>query len=150
MEEASQLNSQENQFELNNPSGKMDFPLLQIIHENIAMVGLEALERANFTLEDFFLFMYLDCMNEKILYIPTEGLTTLAKGFEEGWAETFANMLENDPFRPLLNVLECWGLLTERIRKEFRYREEYWALKRKLCRALVCKMEVHMPHLSSL
>ncbi|XVF17290.1 hypothetical protein REPUB_Repub10bG0107000 [Reevesia pubescens] len=179
LEEASQLvgletderDSHENEFELNNPADKMDFPSLQIIHENVAMVGLEAMERANSTLEDFcrsyfmfhgmdinspqVIFKYfpvlsftesliyqLDGMNEKILYIPTEGLTALAKGFEKGWAETFANVLEKDPFQPLLNVLECRGLLTKRIREEFRSGEEYWALERKLCRALVCKMEI--------
>ncbi|MBA0599579.1 hypothetical protein Gorai_005790 [Gossypium raimondii] len=58
------------------------------------------------------------------------------------WAETFANMLEKDPFRPLLNVLELRGLLNDRIREEFRSGEEYWALERKLCRALTHKMEI--------
>ncbi|XP_040958491.1 uncharacterized protein [Gossypium hirsutum] len=147
----------------------------EINHEEVAMVGLEAMERANSTLEDFcrsyfmfhgvdidsplMIFKYfpvlaftesyiyqLDGLNEKILSIPTEGDTSLAKEFEkmnyQCWAETFANMLEKDPFRPLLNVLELRGLLNDRIREEFRSGEEYWALERKLCRALTHKMEI--------
>ncbi|KAH1047565.1 hypothetical protein J1N35_038349 [Gossypium stocksii] len=161
--------------EVNDPSGKKDCLPLQINHEEVAMVGLEAMERANSTLEDFcrsyfmfhgvdmdrplMIFKYfpvlafaesyiyqLDGLNEKILSIPTEGDTSLAKEFEkmnyQCWAETFANMLEKDPFRPLLNVLELRGLLTDRIREEFRSGEEYWALERKLCRALTHKMEI--------
>ncbi|KAG8481533.1 hypothetical protein CXB51_026317 [Gossypium anomalum] len=161
--------------EVNDPSGKKDCLPLQINHEEVAMVGLEAMERANSTLEDFcrsyfmfhgvdvgspfMIFKYfpvlaftesyiyqLDGLNEKILSIPTEGDTSLAKQFEkmnyQCWAGTFANMLEKDPFRPLLNVLELQGLLTDRIREEFRSGEEYWALERKLCRALTHKMEI--------
>ncbi|MBA0570211.1 hypothetical protein Golob_003891 [Gossypium lobatum] len=90
--------------------------------------------------------MQLDGLNEKILSIPTEGGTSLAKEFEkmncQCWAETFVNMLEKDPFRPLLNVFELRGLLNDRIREEFRSGEEYWALERKLCRALTHKMEI--------
>ncbi|TYI05590.1 hypothetical protein ES332_A10G099400v1 [Gossypium tomentosum] len=160
--------------EVNDPSGKKDCLPLQINHEEVAMVGLEAMERANSTLEDFeycinfnifvgasliafnamvlrscswnwakFLSL-LDGLNEKILSIPTEGDTSLAKEFEkmnyQCWAGTFANMLEKDPFRPLLNVLELRGLLTDR--EEFRSGEEYWALERKLCCALTHKMEI--------
>ncbi|KAA3479874.1 ATP synthase subunit b 2 [Gossypium australe] len=161
--------------EVNDPSGKKDCLPLQINHEEVAMVGLEAMERANSTLEDFcrsyfmfhgvdidsplMIFKYfpvlaftesyiyqLDGLNEKILSIPTEGDTSLAKEFEkmnyQCCSETFANMLEKDPFRPLLNVLELRGLLTDRIREEFRSGEEYWALERKLCRALTHKMEI--------
>ncbi|TYJ14101.1 hypothetical protein E1A91_A10G094600v1 [Gossypium mustelinum] len=161
--------------EVNDPSGKKDCLPLQINHEEVAMVGLEAMERANSTLEDFcrsyfmfhgvdidsplMIFKYfpvlaftesyiyqLDGLNEKILSIPTEGDTSLAKEFEkmnyQCWAGTFANMLEKDPFRPLLNVLELRGLLTDRIREEFRSGEEYWALERKLCCALTHKMEI--------
>ncbi|KAB2061518.1 hypothetical protein ES319_A10G090700v1 [Gossypium barbadense] len=161
--------------EVNDPSGKKDCLPLQINHEEVAMVGLEAMERANSTLEDFcrsyfmfhgvdidsplMIFKYfpvlaftesyiyqLDGLNEKILSIPTEGDASLAKEFEkmnyQCWAGTFANMLEKDPFRPLLNVLELRGLLTDRIREEFRSGEEYWALERKLCCALTHKMEI--------
>lgn len=39
--------------EVNDPSGKKDCLPLQINHEEVAMVGLEAMERANSTLEDF-------------------------------------------------------------------------------------------------
>ncbi|XWS33348.1 hypothetical protein CRYUN_Cryun22dG0074000 [Craigia yunnanensis] len=102
--------------EINNPPDKKDCHSLQINHEEVAMVGLEAMERANSTLEDLVKY--------------------------QGWAETFTNVLEKDPFRSLLNVLECRGLLTERIREEFKSGEEYWALERKLCCALMCKMEI--------
>ncbi|OMO56113.1 hypothetical protein CCACVL1_26738 [Corchorus capsularis] len=148
----------------------MDCGSLKINREEVAMVGLEAMERANSTLEDFcrsyfmfhgmeinipqMVFKYLpvlsftesyiyqlDNLNEKITYIPTEGVTAL--GFEKvkhhGWA---ADVFEKDPFSPLLNLLECRGLLTERIREELSSGEEYWALERKLCCALMCKMEI--------
>ncbi|XWS44958.1 hypothetical protein CRYUN_Cryun15aG0094600 [Craigia yunnanensis] len=161
--------------EIKNPPDKANRLSLQINHEEVAMVGLEAMERANSTLEDFcrsyfmfhgmdinspqMIFKYfpvlaftesyiyqLDGLNEKILCIPTEGVTALAKEFEkvkyQGWAETFATVVEKDPFSPLLNVLECRGLVSERIREEFRSGEEYWALERKLCFALMCKMEI--------
>ncbi|OMO73054.1 hypothetical protein COLO4_27275 [Corchorus olitorius] len=169
--EADEKDSQENDnVELNSPPDKRDCGSLQINREEVAMVGLEAMERANSTLEDFcrsyfmfhgmeinipqMVFRYLpvlsftesyiyqlDGLNEKITYIPTEGVTAL--GFEKvkhhGWA---ADVFEKDPFRPLLNVLECRGLLTERIREELSSGEEYWALERKLCCALMCKMEI--------
>ncbi|GMI94153.1 hypothetical protein like AT5G10320 [Hibiscus trionum] len=179
LEEASEwvsLETDENDYqEMDNPPDKKDCFSLQINHEEVAMVGLEAMERANSTLEDFcrsyfmfhgmdinspqMIFKYfpvlaftesyiyqLDGLNEKILSIPTEGGTSLAEEFEkvkyQGWDETFSNMLEKDPLRPLLNVLEHRGLLTERIREELESGEEYWALERKLCRALICKMEI--------
>ncbi|EOX92054.1 Uncharacterized protein TCM_001073 isoform 4 [Theobroma cacao] len=170
--ETDERDSQENYVELNNPPDKTDCRSLQINHKDVAMVGLEAMERANSTLEDFcrsyfmfhgiditspqVIFKYfpvlsftesfiyqLDGLNEKILYIPMEGVTTPEKELEkekfQGWA---MNVFEKDPFRPLLNVLKCRGLLTERIREEFKSGEVYWALERKLCSALMCKMEI--------
>ncbi|KAK6258852.1 hypothetical protein SCA6_013326 [Theobroma cacao] len=175
--ETDERDSQENYVELNNPPDKTDCRSLQINHKDVAMVGLESMERANSTLEDFcrsyfmfhgiditspqVIFKYfpvlsftesfiyqLDGLNEKILYIPMEGVTTPEKELEkekfQGWA---MNVFEKDPFRPLLNVLKCRGLLTERIREEFKSGEVYWALERKLCSALMCKMEVHIPPL---
>ncbi|KAL0378934.1 UNVERIFIED_CONTAM: hypothetical protein Sradi_3198900 [Sesamum radiatum] len=50
-------------------------------------------------------------------------------------------MFRKDPFRPLLIVLERQGLLTERIEEELRCGEEYWALERELCSALVSNKE---------
>ncbi|XP_007047894.2 PREDICTED: uncharacterized protein LOC18611535 isoform X2 [Theobroma cacao] len=170
--ETDERDSQENYVELNNPPDKTDCRSLQINHKDVAMVGLEAMERANSTLEDFcrsyfmfhgiditspqVIFKYfpvlsftesfiyqLDGLNEKILYIPMEGVTTPEKELEkekfQGWA---MNVFEKDPFRPLLNVFKCRGLLTERIREEFKSGEVYWALERKLCSALMCKMEI--------
>ncbi|XVF59006.1 hypothetical protein PTKIN_Ptkin07bG0239100 [Pterospermum kingtungense] len=161
--------------EINNPPDKRDCLSSLVNHEEVAMVGLEAMERANSTHEDFcrsyfmfhgininsqeMIFKYfpvlgftesyiyqLDGLNEKILSVPTERVTALAKESEkvkyQDWAEMLANVLENDPFRPLLNVLECRGLLTERMREEFRCGEEYWALERKLCCALMSKTEI--------
>ncbi|KAK8556684.1 hypothetical protein V6N13_064701 [Hibiscus sabdariffa] len=175
LEEASEwvsLETDERDYqETDNPPDKKDCLSLQINHEEVAMVGLEAMERANSTLEDFcrsyfmfhgmdinsprMIFKYLpalaftesyiyqlDGLNEKILSIPTEGGTSLAEEFEKGWAETFSNMLEKDPLTPLLNLLEHRGLLTERIREELKSGEEYWALERKLCHALICKIEI--------
>ncbi|KAE8700100.1 polyadenylate-binding protein 2-like [Hibiscus syriacus] len=179
LEEASEwvsLETDERDYqEIDIPPDKKDCFSLQINHDEVAMVGLEAMERANSTLEDFcrsyfmfhgmdinspnMIFKYfpvleftesyiyqLDGSNEKLLTIPTEGglADEFEKGKYQGWAETFSNMLEKDPLRPLLNVLEQRRLLTERIREELKSGEEYWALERKLCRALICKMEISL------
>ncbi|XP_022751096.1 uncharacterized protein LOC111299864 isoform X3 [Durio zibethinus] len=116
LEEASQWVSLEtderDSQEINNPPDKTDCLSLQINQEEVAMVGLEAMERASSTLEDFcrsyfmfhgmdisspqMIFKYfpvlaftesyiyqLDGLNEKILCVPTEGGTALAKEFEK-------------------------------------------------------------------
>ncbi|XWS29551.1 hypothetical protein CRYUN_Cryun24cG0038400 [Craigia yunnanensis] len=123
--------------EINNPP--TDCLSLQINHEEVAMVGVEAMERANSTLEDFALMFvglqilfYVSLNGNKQPTSDTQifpcafihrklylsGVTALAKEFEkvkyQGWAEIFVNLLEKDPFRPLLSMLECRGLLTER------------------------------------
>ncbi|KAB1210195.1 hypothetical protein CJ030_MR6G024473 [Morella rubra] len=144
------------------------------IGKDTAMVGLEAMQRANSTLEDFCrsyfmfhgmnvngpqsLFRYLpvlsftesfiyqlDSLNEKILHLPTSGVTlpeSEPKPGNQRLTTKFIDAFESNPFRPLTCLLECQGLLTERIGEEFRCGEEYWSLERKLCRALTSKEEI--------
>ncbi|KAJ4714471.1 ATP synthase subunit B [Melia azedarach] len=147
-------------------------------NDDLAMVGLDAMQRANSTLEDFCrsyfmfhgmdancpqaIFKYLpelsftesfiyqlDSMNEKIVDIPTNGVTLFERDFEvvvlrtsENQSSKLMNVVKNDPFRTLVSLLEQHGLLTERIREEFRCGEEYWALERKLCCALKSNKEI--------
>ncbi|KAH7566884.1 hypothetical protein JRO89_XS08G0248800 [Xanthoceras sorbifolium] len=147
---------------------------LQSNCEDMAMVGLDAMQLANSTLEDFcrsyFMFHGLDAnspqaifkylpvlsftesyiyqldrLNEKILNMPTSGVTVSQRGFEEfnrSQVVKLVDSFKSDPFRPLLYVLEQNGLLTERIREEFRCGAEYWTLERKLCCQLMSKKEI--------
>ncbi|KAH9664564.1 ATP synthase subunit b [Citrus sinensis] len=88
----------------------------------------------------------LDSLNEKIVNMPTDGVTVSERGFQEKAYEKqvskLIDILKSDPFRPLVSLLERHGLLTERIVEEFRCGEEYWALERKLCCALMTKKEI--------
>ncbi|XP_038719030.1 uncharacterized protein LOC120011927 isoform X2 [Tripterygium wilfordii] len=148
---------------------------LEMDHEHMAMVGLDAMQRANSTLEDFCrsyfmfhgmdvnlpqsIFKYLpmfsfvesyiyqlDRLNEKTLHIPASGMIALERRVEEEvnerWAAKFMDAFNIGPFKALVCVLERHGLLTERIGKELRCGEEYWALERKLCSALMNKTEI--------
>ncbi|XP_059433224.1 uncharacterized protein LOC132166431 isoform X2 [Corylus avellana] len=149
---------------------KEDPGLLQTNFEDMALVGLDAMQRANSTLEDFCrsyfmfhgmdvnrpqsLFKYLpvlsftesfiyqlDSLNEKMLHLPTSGITVSERGSKEGNTK-FTDAFKSNPFVQLEGLLECRDLLTERIREEFRCGEEYWALERKLCRALMSKEKI--------
>ncbi|KAF5480874.1 hypothetical protein F2P56_001583 [Juglans regia] len=147
---------------------------LETDFEDMALVGLDAMQRANSTLEDFCrsyfmfhemevnrlpsLFKYLpvlsftesfiyqlDSLNEKILRQPTSGVTVSERGHKprnERLITKFTDPFKSNPFWPLVGLLEHRGLLTERIREEFRCGEEYWALERKLCCALMSKAEI--------
>ncbi|KAK4417061.1 hypothetical protein Salat_2531600 [Sesamum alatum] len=106
---------------------------------NDAMVGMDAMMRSNSTLEDF-----LDGLNEKLLQLPGS-VPVFSKDFEDVDSNLGAKsvrVFRMDPFRPLLIVLERRGLLTERIEEELRCGEEYWALERELCSALVSNKEI--------
>lgn len=139
--------------------------------EETALVGLDAMLRANSTLEDFFrsylmfhemdvrdpqsIFRYLpilsftesyiyqlDSLNEKLLQLPAYGLpvwdTQSVRMSKAGqtWEAKSLTMLNKDPCRPLVLLLEQHGLLTERIIDELKSGVEYWALERKLCSSL--------------
>ncbi|KAL5556267.1 hypothetical protein UlMin_038503 [Ulmus minor] len=139
----------------------------------MAMVGLDAMQRANSTLEDFCrsyfmfhgmevnkpqeIFKYLpvlsftesyiyqlDTVNEKILDAPLNvaNFSERAYEVEDLRSVKFVNIFKSDPFKPLADLLDSDGLLTERIREEFRCGEEYWALERMLCCALTNKKEI--------
>ncbi|XP_021897607.1 uncharacterized protein LOC110814437 isoform X2 [Carica papaya] len=143
-------------------------------HEDVAMVGLDAMQRANSTLEDFcrsyFMFHGMDINNPHSIfkYLPVLSFTesyiyqldslnekmmsvrashdVLEREHEmetnQSWIAKFMASFETSPFRPLEVLLKCNGLLTERIVQELKSGEEYWALERKLCSALVSKQEI--------
>ncbi|KAL6993166.1 hypothetical protein U1Q18_011283 [Sarracenia purpurea var. burkii] len=114
---------------------KAGFVSLETDYDDMAMVGLGAMQDANSTLEDF-----LDRLNEKLIKLPTEGVTVLEQGFQmaanQSWFIKFIELFKTHPFRSLVLLLEHHGLLTERIKEELRCGEEYWNLERKLCFAV--------------
>ncbi|XP_075653409.1 uncharacterized protein LOC142623830 isoform X2 [Castanea sativa] len=148
--------------------------MLQTNFEGTAMVGLDAMQRANSTLEDFcrsyFMFhgmdvnkpqslfkhlpvlsftesfiYQLDSLNEKMLHLPTSEASVSERGCKDGHQRLithFTDAFKRDPFRPLVGLLECLGILTERIRDELKCGEEYWALERKLCCALMSQEKI--------
>ncbi|XP_044470293.1 uncharacterized protein LOC123199388 isoform X2 [Mangifera indica] len=145
--------------------------LLASHYDDRAMVGLDAMQRANSTLEDFCrsylmfhgmdagspqaIFKYLpvlsftesyiyqlDTLNEKILDVPTNGITGGAEEIYHKQVPNLTDVFKAVPFKPLIGMLEHHGLLTERIREELRFGEEYWALERKLCWALMSRKQV--------
>nr|XP_007163662.1 hypothetical protein PHAVU_001G253200g [Phaseolus vulgaris]ESW35656.1 hypothetical protein PHAVU_001G253200g [Phaseolus vulgaris] len=147
-----------------------EYSLLQSSNENMAVVGLDSMQMANSTLEDFCrsyfmfhgldvskpqsIFKYLpilsftesyiyqlDKMNEKMLQTPNNEKCVYGEK-DKREIDLFVSCFSNDPVRPLVTVLEHKGLLTERIREELRQGEEYWALERKLCSALINKEEI--------
>ncbi|XP_064985964.1 uncharacterized protein LOC103969901 isoform X6 [Musa acuminata AAA Group] len=145
------------------------------------MIGLDAMKRANSTLEDFCrsyfmfhgldaskpreIFKYLpilsftesyiyqlDTLNEKALHLsskvatsPTTELNNLTHLRND---VTYHNVRNNTnefcSADPLIRLLQCEGLLSERIRKELNSGIEYWALERKLCHALSGKKKILM------
>ncbi|XP_019097268.1 PREDICTED: uncharacterized protein LOC104769236 isoform X2 [Camelina sativa] len=128
----------------------------------VAMVGLDAMKRANSTLEDFsrsyFMFHRLDINEPQSIfrYLPvlsfTESYIYQIDALNEkivsesasidGWNAESRVLFEADPLKPLEDVLEREGLLTQRIQQEFKLGEEYWGLERKLCHALSNKDKI--------
>ncbi|XP_031745684.1 uncharacterized protein LOC101211687 [Cucumis sativus] len=147
---------------------KLDLGSSQNYCGEMAMVGLDAMQRANSTLEDFFrsyfmfhgmdankpqsVFKYfpilsftesyiyqLDTLNEKIV------LGGFAFGESQETNEKSTKILSairSDPLQPLINLLKSHGLLTDRLVHELRSGEEYWALERDLCGALASNGKV--------
>lgn len=141
-----------------------------------AIVGFDAMQRANSTLEDFCrsyfmfhgmdankpqsIFRYLpllsftesyiyqlDNLNEKITQLPISGdPLTKPPDAEGNWSCVISSVKSfgTDPFRPLVLLLERLGLLTERIKEEFKCGEQYWTMERKLCSALTNRLEISM------
>ncbi|KAF8115789.1 hypothetical protein N665_0025s0237 [Sinapis alba] len=135
----------------------------------VAMVGLDAMKRANSTLEDFsrsyFMFHQLEISEPQSIfrYLPVLSFTESyiyqmdalnEKIVSESACEFQVNrsshglntesrvLFETDPLKPLGDLLEREGLLTQRIRQEFKSGKEYWALERKLCHALSNKNKI--------
>ncbi|CAN1169727.1 hypothetical protein LINPERHAP2_LOCUS28560 [Linum perenne] len=153
------------------PAGDGNGSELLMSLDGVAVIQLDAMQRANSTLEDFcrsyfmfhemdvnkpeLLFKYLpflsftesyvyqiDSWNEKIVNVENTKITCSGRRSEE--ATNLMHTLKNDPFRPLVLQLESHGLLTERIREELRFGEEYWSLERELCFALANRKEIHV------
>lgn len=128
--------------------------------EGMPLVGLDAIERAKSTLEDFVrsYFMFhdvevhilgswfkylpiltfvesyiyqLDAMNEEVLTPSREDSFNAQINLKDVQNEQEMT----DPFGPLRNALGVRGLMTERINKELRDGMEYWTLERSLCNA---------------
>ncbi|URE47490.1 hypothetical protein MUK42_25141 [Musa troglodytarum] len=149
--------------------------------EETPMIGLDAMKRANSTLEDFCrsyfmfhgldaskpreIFKYLpilsftesyiyqlDTLNEKALHLsskvaksPTTELNNLTHLCNDVTYHTVRNNAnEFCCADPLIRLLQCEGLLSDRIRKELNSGIEYWALERKLCHALSGKKKILM------
>nr|AAS49112.1 At5g10320 [Arabidopsis thaliana]BAD43949.1 putative protein [Arabidopsis thaliana] len=137
--------------------------------EVVAMVGLDAMKRANSTLEDFSrsyfmfhrldinepqsIFRYLpvlsftesyiyqmDALNEKIVSESACGSQVIYSS--HGWNAESRVLFETNPLKPLGDLLEREALLTNRVQQEFNSGEEYWALERKLCHALSNKNKI--------
>lgn len=87
----------------------------------------------------------LDNLNEKITQLPTSGdpLNKLPDA-EGNWScvSSSVKSFKTDSFRPLVLLLERLGLLTERIKEEFKCGEQYWSMERKLCSALANRLEI--------
>ncbi|XP_020255761.1 uncharacterized protein LOC109832763 isoform X2 [Asparagus officinalis] len=166
------------------PSSKVDYKLnLQLPelnrHKNMANIGLDCMQRANSTLEDFcrsyFMFhemdvndpraifkflpvlsftesyiYQLDTMNERSLLSLTsspEDDTNVSNCMHDGASnlgseQSFSDFPISESFDPLVDVLRCQGLLTERIQTELQRGYEYWELERKLCHALTFKRKI--------
>ncbi|XP_065876241.1 uncharacterized protein [Euphorbia lathyris] len=89
----------------------------------------------------------MDSLNEKIANLPANNVAVLEREYEipkgnESWIAECMDVFKNNPFGPLVTQLECHGLLTERITEELRSGEEYWALERKLCPAIMNQKEI--------
>ncbi|XP_073119756.1 uncharacterized protein [Henckelia pumila] len=89
----------------------------------------------------------LDGLNEKLLLLSNHEVPITGTDFEElcqnlDGEKSIIRRFHKEPFRPLCLVLERHKLLTKRINEELRCGEEYWALERKLCGALICIEDV--------
>ncbi|KAL6575948.1 hypothetical protein OROHE_000419 [Orobanche hederae] len=120
-------------------------------HDDVAMVGIDAMMRSNSTLEDFMQVIFYVSQNGSKpasinIQIPAYAFVyrkLYISGDEEPVLDTkFVRMFQKDSFRPLLSLLQRQGLLNKRITQELRYGEEYWALERKLCCALESNKEI--------
>ncbi|XP_031492564.1 uncharacterized protein LOC116259085 isoform X2 [Nymphaea colorata] len=141
------------------------------VEEEFAVIGLDAMRRANSTVEDFvrsyFMFHGMDANNPgtvfrflPILYFTESYIYQLdnineiisnqssrvsskeVKLSSQWKVSRLMELFETDPFRPLCRVLEQHGLMTERISKELGFGVEYWALERHLCNSLTLKKNI--------
>ncbi|XP_076907380.1 uncharacterized protein LOC143563807 isoform X1 [Bidens hawaiensis] len=126
--------------------------LLQTDCDDVAMVGLDSMQRANSTLEDFcksyFMFHEMDANSADSIfkYLPllsfTESYIYQLDTLNEKLVHAPFAATSDFTFRKLAALLEGHGMLTDRIRNELKSGEEYWALERKLCCALTKKQEI--------
>ncbi|KAL8133976.1 hypothetical protein AgCh_009155 [Apium graveolens] len=87
----------------------------------------------------------LDNLNEKLTQLPTSGDPLNEPPDAEGNQSCLISSVKSfktDPFIPLVHLLERLGLMTERIKEEFKCGEQYWTIERKLCSALTNRLEI--------
>ncbi|XP_021318100.1 uncharacterized protein LOC8057448 isoform X2 [Sorghum bicolor] len=142
----------------------------------VPMVGFDAMTRAKSTLEDFcrsyFMFHGLDvnepqaifkylpvlCFTESYIYqldasnedclhvVPNDNTSKVLGKKEEALIETsLSQMIE-----PLEGLLQCQGLMTDRLGTELKSGIQYWSLERKLCQALLRNEKVNELHMDFL
>ncbi|KAK7860121.1 hypothetical protein CFP56_042192 [Quercus suber] len=133
--------------------------MLQTNFEGMAMVGLDAMQRANSTLEDFcrsyFMFhgmdvnkpqslfkhlpvlsftesfiYQLDRLNEKTLHLPTSGASVSERGCKDGHQRLITQFTDTFKSDPFRPLVGLLECL------------EYWALERKLCCALMSQEKI--------
>ncbi|KAL6339068.1 hypothetical protein AAG906_024219 [Vitis piasezkii] len=150
-----QKNIVQNTFPLSHDT-KTDIGHSETDFEDMAMIGLDAMQRANSTLEDFvsnslflrsyFMFHGMDVNAPQSIfrYLPMLSFTEsyIYQEKNRSGITKLMEVFQTDPFRPLVLLFEHHGLLTERIREELRCGEEYWDLERKLCCLLLTKNKV--------
>nr|XP_043608171.1 uncharacterized protein LOC122579968 [Erigeron canadensis] len=120
----------------------------------VAMVTLDSMQRANSTIEDFcrsyFMFHEMDVNSTESIfkYLPllcfVESYIYQLDTINENLLRSPLGGIPDFTFRPLALLLERHGLYTDRIRDELKCGVDYWALERKLCRALTNKQEIEV------
>ncbi|BBN70114.1 hypothetical protein Prudu_1436S000400 [Prunus dulcis] len=103
--------------------------------EEMAMVGLDAMQRANSTLEDFILFyVSWDGYKQTTISIPISTCAFIHRKLHLSG--------ENAAPRTVIELVgRPWETISM-IQDEFKSGEGYWALERKLCYALINKTEI--------
>ncbi|KAL1289994.1 hypothetical protein AAHE18_20G097400 [Arachis hypogaea] len=90
----------------------------------------------------YFMFHELDVTKPQTVFKYLPILSFTESYIYQKTTEVLASYFSNDPVQPLVTLLKHKGLLTDRIREELTLGEEYWALERKLCYALVNEKEI--------
>nr|GLL26214.1 uncharacterized protein LOC109177591 isoform X2 [Ipomoea trifida] len=113
----------------------------QMDYEDVALISLDSMERANSTLEDFcrsyFMFHKMDAHQPQSIfeYLP---ILSFTESFIYQLDSLNEQLLQPPKENTVLYNKSC------RINEEFKSGIEYWSLERKLCYALSSKMEISL------